>query len=298
MLKLQKVSVWAKILRDYGLGHLCRPIVASVLYPSKLMRTCLYPKVIVPKVQSGKTILLLFPIFLLLVTTTVAQTQKPLTNDDILQMVKEGFTEEVIIKAIEVNKSDFDTSLPELRKLKNAGLNEKIINAMLSASSRNPETPKGDVEAKGLPEEIGVYLKEGEKLTEILPEIVNLRTGGFLKSIATYGVSGGQVNGVVNNPHSPLKTSLPIELIIRCPGISITQYQLLKLDEKKDRREFRALSGNIVNPVSGGSEKHAVPFQHEKIANATFKIKLNELKKGEYGILPPDQARIYTFGIE
>jgi hypothetical protein len=261
----------------------------------------IYPKVMAPKVQRGRAIFL-FPLFLLLVATTVAQTRKPLTNDDVLQMVKEGFTEEVIIKAIEANKSDFDTSLPGLRTLKGAGLNEKIINAMLSASSRKPESPTAAAAAKGLPEEIGVYLKEGEKLTEIQPELVNLRSGGFLKSIATSGLSGGHINGTVKNPHSALKTSLPIEFIIRCPeGTSITEYQLLRLDEKKDRREFRALSGGVVN-LTGGTEKNAAPFQFEKIAPATFKVKLADLSKGEYGFLPPASSnsgsKIYTFGIE
>src|SRR6266508_2956216 len=143
---------------------------------------------------------------------------------------------------------------------------------------------------------------QGEKLTEIQPEIVNLRSGGFLKSIATSGLSGGHINGTVKNPHSALKTGLPIEFIIRCPeGKSITEYQLLRLDEKKDRREFRALPGGVVN-LTGGTEKNAAPFQFEKIAPATFKVKLTDLKKGEYGFLPPASSnsgsKIYTFGIE
>jgi hypothetical protein len=259
-----------------------------------------YPKVMAPKVQRAIAIFLV-PLFLLLGATTVAQTRKPLTNDDILQMVKEGFTEEVIIKAIEANKSDFDTSLPGLRTLKNAGLNEKIINAMLSASSRKPEAPTAAAAAKGLPEEIGVYLIEGEKLTEIQPEIVTLRSGAgsFLKSMATSGLSGGHINGMVKNPHSSLKVSLPIEFIVRCPeGTSITEYQLLRLDEKKDRREFRAINGGVVN-LTGGAEKNAAPFQFEKIAPATFKVKPTDLKKGEYGFLPPGSgSKIYTFGIE
>jgi hypothetical protein len=54
--------------------------------------------------------------------------------------------------------------------------------------------------------------------------------------------------------------------------------------------------------LTGGTEKNAAPLQSEKIATATFKIKLTELKKGEYGFLPPGSAnssiKIYTFGIE
>jgi hypothetical protein len=34
------LSAWAKILRDDELGHSRRPVVASTLYPSKLIRVC------------------------------------------------------------------------------------------------------------------------------------------------------------------------------------------------------------------------------------------------------------------
>lgn len=264
-----------------------------------------YPDVIAPKVRRRRATLLVL-LFLLLVTPTVAQTQKPLTNDDVLQMVKEGFTEEVVIKAIEANKGDFDVSLPGLRTLKNAGVNEKIINAMLSASSRKTEAPTAVVASKGLPEEVGVYLKEREKLVEVQPEIVNWRTGGMLKAMATGGLSGGHINGTVKNPHSPLQTGVPLEFIIRCPeGTSVAEYQLLRLDEKNDRREFRAMTGGVMH-ASGGADKNAVPFLFEKIAPATFKVKLTDLKKGEYGFLPPGfssasvaaSGKVYTFGIE
>jgi hypothetical protein len=263
-----------------------------------------YPDVIASEVQKRRAIFL-FLLFLLLVAPTVAQTRKPLTNDDVLQMVKEGFTEEVIIKAIEANKGDFDTSLPGLRTLRNAGVSEKILNAMLSASSRKTEAPTAAA-ARGLPEEVGVYLREGEKLIEVQPEIVNWRTGGILKAMATGGLTGGHVNGTVKNPHSPLQTGVPLEFIIRCPeGTSVAEYQLLRLDEKKDRREFRAMTGGVMH-ASGGADKNAAPFQFEKIAPATFKVRLTDLKKGEYGFLPPGfssasvaaSGKVYTFGIE
>jgi hypothetical protein len=246
------------------------------------------------------------PLCLLLLTTALAQNSKPLTNDDIQQMIKERFSEETIIKAIEANPSGFDVSLPGLRALREAGVSDKIIQAMLAASRRRADTDEKPAAPKGLPAEMGVYRKEGEKLIEVQPEIVNWRTGGVFKMAITSGISGGHVNGTVQNPRSPLQTGLPLEFIIRCPeGTSAAEYQLLRLEQKKDRREFRAATMGALR-ASGGADKNATPFLFEKIAPATFRIKLTELKKGEYGFLPPGvgsaslaaSGKIYTFGIE
>jgi hypothetical protein len=102
----------------------------------------------------------------------------------------------------------------------------------------------------------------------------HFRSGGFLKSIATSGLTGELINGTGKNPHSLLKTSLPIESIIRCPeGTSITEYQLLRLDEKKDRREFRAIPGGVVN-LTGGKEKNAAPFHCELSASCSEETRI------------------------
>ena len=63
----------------------------------------------------------------------LAQENKPITNDDIVQMLYLGFEEETIIKAIQANDTSFDTSIQALLILKDAGLSEKIIAAMLEA---------------------------------------------------------------------------------------------------------------------------------------------------------------------
>jgi len=106
-------------------------------------------------------------------------------------------------------------------------------------------------------------------------------------------------------PKSAIQAPNPFEFIIKAPeGTSVTEYQLLKLDEKGNRREFRAMTGGIIH-ASEGAEKNAVEFTSEKIASRTWRIKLADLKKGEYGFLPPgvssqslsSSGKIYTFGV-
>lgn len=79
---------------------------------------------------------------------TFAQTKKPLTNDDVLQMVKAGFQESMIIKTIEANDANFDVSVQALMDLKNAGVSQPIIEAMLAAEARKKAPPAAPAPAK------------------------------------------------------------------------------------------------------------------------------------------------------
>ena len=65
-----------------------------------------------------------------------AQHKKPLTNADVIQMVKAGFNEQTIIGAIKANNAAFDTSVQALLQLKNAGVSQSIIDVMLSEEAR------------------------------------------------------------------------------------------------------------------------------------------------------------------
>jgi hypothetical protein len=69
-----------------------------------------------------------------------AQSQKkpPLTNQDIVRMVKDKFADSTIVKAIEANHTAFDLSATALIALKDSGVSRTVIEAMLSAGS-----PKG-----------------------------------------------------------------------------------------------------------------------------------------------------------
>jgi len=270
----------------------------------------------------SRVLVLLSVALAMVVSLALAQGKKPLTNDDVLQMVKVGFQESMIIKAIEANDTNFDVSFQPLMDLKNAGMSQAVIEAMLAAEAKKKapapaaNTPKdlsssgqksvaGD--PPGLPEEVGVYVvKSPGVLAAMEPEIVTWRTGGILKAMATGGLTKGHVNGVVKNKHGSLQLAPPLEFVIRCPeGVSANEYQLLRLDEHGDRREFRAITGGILH-ASGGAERNAVPADAEKVAPRTYKIKIAQLKKGEYGFLPPGAygsastasvGKIYTFWI-
>ena len=77
------------------------------------------------------------PLLLILASYSVAQhPAKPLTNDDVIAMVHKKLPESVVLSAIQTGPAKFNTSPNELIRLNAAGVTEKELNAMLSASSK------------------------------------------------------------------------------------------------------------------------------------------------------------------
>ena len=69
---------------------------------------------------------------------TPAQTQKALTNSDVVTMTKEGFAPSLIVKAIRSSSSDFDVSAKALIDLKNAGVDSSVMEEMLAVQAKKP----------------------------------------------------------------------------------------------------------------------------------------------------------------
>jgi hypothetical protein len=157
------------------------------------------------------------------------------------------------------------------------------------------------------------------KLVSIDPEIVNWRTGGVLKELATAGLDKGHINGTVRGPHSKVDLTSAggrssalmgvapaLEFYIRCPeGDSASEYRLLHFWDKGDRREFMIVTGGVLH-ASGGAQDNVMEFKFEKVAGRTYKTQLQNLGIGEYGFLASgttaglnaaSQGKIYTFRI-
>jgi hypothetical protein len=265
-------------------------------------------------------------------TSAPMQVRKSLINQDVVQMVKARFADSTILKLIKANETEFDLSVPAVVQLKNAGVSQIVIEAMLTAGTKKTVASTGPAEVArpavslplpaktpDVPEEIGVYFRQNGKLVSIDPEIVNWRTGGVLKEHVTLGLDRGHVNGTVWRPHSKLDLTSgssnasrlmgvdsSLEFYIHCPdGDSASEYQLLRFWEKGNRREFRTVTGGVLH-ASGGAQDNVMEFKFEKVAGRTYKIELKNLGVGEYGFLAPgttadlnaaSQGKVYTFRI-
>jgi hypothetical protein len=238
--------------------------------------------------------------------------------DDVIRMSRAGLSDDIIIQQVRKRYQPFDLSPDQLIQLKTAHVSDRVIQAMSEAPSAGAPAPGATAPVSApsnhtstadssLPTEIGVYAKQQGKWIDVLPEVVNWKTGGVGKSVASLGVVKGDVNGHVNGGSSHSRFAVPIEFLIVVPeGIAITEYQLLHLHQHGDSREFRTVTGGVFH-VSGGATRDLMQFEGRKIAPRTFVVSFSAGSGfGEYGFLPPgafasmnaaSSGKIYSFGV-
>jgi hypothetical protein len=231
-----------------------------------------------------------------------------LTNRDVIELVSMGLPDDIVSQKIQTATSTrFDLSVAGLKQLKAVKVPDSVIRIMLNPKVPISPAPYGSAanDSHGLPQSVGVYISKKGEYIEIEPEIVGWKTGGVLKQTATLGFDKQHVNGKVMGPQSPTRLSNPVELIIRTvEGTSATEFQLLRLYKKENRREFRSVTGGVLHST-GDAERTRLPMNVEKIADRTWRVRLDRLSTGEYGILPPGissasigaSGKIYSFSI-
>jgi hypothetical protein len=245
----------------------------------------------------------------------VALAQTALDNDSIVKMVRAGLGDDVIVSMISSQPGNYTVTPDAIIALKNARVSEKVINTMIAKQSGTlappaPVTVAAPGAAPAAPpvDEVGVYYKDKDgNWVEMLPEIVNFKTGGFLKSLGSDGIVKGDVNGHIAGKTAKISLNTPLDFLIYMQdGVEITEYQLLRLHVTNDGREFRSVTGGVVHS-SGGAQRDTVDFEGKKIAPHTYEILLGpDVKADEYGFLPPGATsssnmasggKMYTFHV-
>jgi len=230
--------------------------------------------------------------------------QAKMTNDSVTRMAKAGLSDDLIVETIATQPGQYTTDADSLVALKQAGVSDRVISAMINRNRvkiTGTETPivLSDVN------EIGVYYKDRDgKWQPIEPEIVHIKSGGFLKSTVTHGIVKEDRNGHVDGRESKLLLPRPIEFLIYTPdGVDVMEYDLLRFRLNSSSREFRALTGGVFHST-GGAKRDEVPFKPVKTAPRTYEFTVGpDTAGGEYGILPPgtgnvtNGGKIYTFAI-
>jgi hypothetical protein len=223
---------------------------------------------------------------------TLGHAQQVMDNAAVLKLKDAGLSDDLIAQTVAGSPGHYDTSTDAMIALKQKGISDKIIGAMVNKNA-NPNgpaaaAPSGPVLPAGV-DEIGVYYKDRTGVwTEFKPEIVNYKSGGFLKSVATDGIVKGDMNGHVPGKSAALVLNHPVEILIYAPeGTAPNEYQLLKLRQNSDNREFRSATGGVIH-TSSGAERDRKDFTATKIGLRLYTFTLGpETVPGEYGILPP-----------
>jgi hypothetical protein len=232
--------------------------------------------------------------FVFLVFSSLLAAQQTMNNDAVIKLVKAGLSDDLIVSTINASPASFDTSADGLIALKTAGVSDKVVGAIVMKT--NGTAPAATVAPQatgsGLPagiDEVGVYYKDKTGAwASLLPEIVNFKTGGVLKSMMTDGIVKGDLNGHIAGKSARTSVTFPVVFAVYVPeGTAITEYQLLRLRANSNSREFRSVTGGVMH-VSGGATRDSIEFHADKIAPRLYQITLDaSAGKGEYGLLPP-----------
>jgi hypothetical protein len=243
--------------------------------------------------------ILLASLSLLLFTASLCHAQQKLDNAAVVKLHAAGLSDDLIVQTVASSPGHYDTGIDAMIALKKAGIGDRVISAMVSKNA-NPNgpapaaaaVPGGPATPAGIPAgvtDVGVYsLNASGGYDDVPSEVVNYKTGGVLKGMASGGLIKGDLNGNINGPSSKLKMNSPATFIIYVmEGQSPNDYQLLRLRANSNSREFRSKTGGIVHQSSGAS-RDMVDFDAKKIAPRIYQVVLPvSIGKGEYGFLPP-----------
>lgn len=232
-------------------------------------------------------------------------------NETILKMAKAGLDDTVIVQTIQTQPGHYDTSPEDLIGLKKAGVSQRVIAAMQARNAGLAVHANDKIQpaplAAGI-DEIGVYYKDKDGQWQPLKtERVQFKSGGWLKSTATYGIVKQDQNGFVDEPRSSLALNTGTELLIYAPaGTQAEEYDLVRFREHPHNREFRVRTGGVFHSETG-SARDEIEFHAHKIAPQMYEFTVPiDIEKGEYGVLPPGSSntpglsnagKIFTFSI-
>jgi hypothetical protein len=228
-----------------------------------------------------------------------------MNDESVIKMAKAGLGDELIVQTINTQPGKYLTDADSLVALKEAGISDRIIAAMINKARRQltPSTER-PVDLSDV-NEIGVYYKDRNgRWTPIDPEIVHIKSGGFIKSTVTHGIIKEDRNGHLNGRESKLALQRPIQILLYLPeGVAASEYDFLRFRINSDNREFRVLTGGVFHST-GGADRDEVPFKPVRTAPHTYEFTIDQTTPGgEYGILPPgtgnvtNGGKIYTFAI-
>lgn len=242
-------------------------------------------------------------VVLAIATCSGQELTKRLSNQDVIQMVSMGLSDDLIIDKIRTSgdEAKFDTSMEGLKVLKDAKVSDAVIRVMINphvpaatalvpVAATTPASPVAPAEDPNLPpKEVGVYWKNGTRFVFIEGQNVSQgKIGGRAAHYFSYGIASKHWNAVVNGAEAKnkVKDNRPALYLYVAENSGPQDYVLVRLDKKSDHREFEVGKiGGWGGGKAGTKEGKLQGFEYERIASRTYRLSLVEdLKPGEYGL--------------
>ncbi|MDT7933983.1 MAG: hypothetical protein RQ833_05180 [Sphingomonadaceae bacterium] len=246
---------------------------------------------------------------------TFAQQSAPSTTlrvEDVLALHSAGLGDEVLIAKIKASNQRFDLSTEQLLALKAKGLSSPVVAALVSNGQTGAAAMSVDSPDPSVPHPSGVYLlSDGAvpaKMVRMNATVSNqAKTGGILGYALTSGIASMSIKATIQNPTAPIavQNSRPVFYFFfdesnpnqaqqastwlsgaAAVATSPNEFTLVKLMEKKGRREARVGSINIAGAKTGVMDSDRVAFDATLIRPGVFKVQPRApLAPGEYGFL-------------
>ncbi len=225
---------------------------------------------------------------LLLFSCIFSFAQEKMTNQSILDLIDLGFGSEVISAKINSSQTNFDTSIAQLKVLKEKGVSPDILALMIDKSSVAVES--------------GVFYTKNDQLIKIEPSVFSGTKTSALGAAMTYGIASAKVKSYINNATSTNQVdSINLTFIFQFDtknktdlgsgnwwfktASSPNEFALTQLKKKKDSRELVTgkVSGITASTQMGIDSKESIKFTIEDLGNGRYKVTPSRiLGAGEY----------------
>jgi hypothetical protein len=237
---------------------------------------------------------------------TISSAQEVLTNDSVIQMVKAGLPETVVIAKIKSTATKFDLKTDSLVNLKKAGVSDKVLEAMVSTGSGSPTasampvTPAPAVAAGALKSQDVIYQLVGDKYVEMFATSANLETNMQFFQSKSEVVLEGRKAQYRTTEKQPVFLST----------YSSTDAPLVRLKPGDDHNDRNLKIGSGAFMPFGGTQKMGVRNE-DKIAinierdpRGFYRVTpAAPLPPGEYGFIlatgfGAGSGKIFDFGVD
>lgn len=252
-----------------------------------------------------------------------ATAQEVLTNKSVISMVRAGLSETVILAKIRSTQTKFDTSAEGLIALKQAGVPDKIIEAMVTAGSPTaaapaPPTPPPPPPAPAAvatppvagqparavmtPGQPAIYHLAGDRSVELVAVVGEIQTSvvPFIGTTKMELVLPGQRASYRITERRPLFLST----------YSPSEAPLVRLKPGEKDRNLKFSSGSAlpfvgVTQRQGVRNEDRVEMESERDGNGFYRLRpRSALEPGEYAFVPTRGFsagpidKLYDFGVD
>lgn len=221
--------------------------------------------------------------------------QEPLTSDGLLLLVKSGFSEGFVLDLINQQPAKFQADASRIIELKDAGVSERVLAALVSKGSRTEIPPGTEISIRLIDEIDSEKAREGQEFRASLDDPITLDRD----VIAPKGADAVVKLVAEKDPGKFTgKTELTVQLVsVTIRGKAVPFQTSTVSQESKSRGTETAKKagvvggiGAIIGAIAGGAKGAAIGAGAGAAAGAGSQV----FMKGQRVKIPPETVLTFT----